>query len=458
MTPRILAACSPGEVRVAVAAGSLLLDYAIWRPGAPDGVGDLHRGRILSRIPAMAGAFVAIAGAEGFLPDSETTEPPTEGTILPVRVTRAAQGGKGPRLSARLTEPEKTLFSTSGPCPALLQRGPGGVEILAARFPDDLEAGLGLARVQLQSDAGAALETVARLRASPNPWRADPRIDLAEAEASLSLGDTARTIDAAARAKRKGELQGAPLLAARALYFQGVGLRSLGRLPEAQAAGQSASELFRESGDLASAAAALNVVGSVLVQKGDLAGARRTFEDTVAIGRAIGSEETRAGGLTNIGVTFSEGGDLAGARASYEEALAIYRRTGAKRRVGQVASNLARVAQRLGRRSEARALFEEAAATLRELGDRSSEAAVLANLAALFVEEGKLQEAADMASRALVLHRATGEASGVAEDRGLQGQVLALRGDLPAAQRELEAAASGADAVGEKLWAARQRI
>ena len=69
---RLLAACSPGEVRVAAVDQSGLLDYAIWRPGAPDGVGDLHRGRITARVPAMAGAFVRLEGsADGFLPDSE---------------------------------------------------------------------------------------------------------------------------------------------------------------------------------------------------------------------------------------------------------------------------------------------------------------------------------------------------------------------------------------------------
>lgn len=330
---------------------------------------------------------------------------------------------------------------------------------LWSHFPDDFEYGLGLARVQIQkSDADAALETVARLRSPPSSWRTDPRIDLAEAEAHLGLGNLEQAIEAAEQARRKGELQGAPLLAARALLFQGIGLRSLGRLSEARAAAERSNDLYHQSGDLGSAASALNVAGSVLAQQGDPEAARRTFEEVVAIGRTIGSEETRAGGLTNLGVLLSERGDLAEARDSYGEALAIYRRTGATRRVGQVASNLARVDQRLGRRTRARELFEEAAATLRQIGDRSSEAAVLANLAALSIEEGKLQEAEDVASRALELHRATGEASGEAEDRGLQGQVLALRGDLPAAQRELEAAASGLDEVGEKLWAARQRI
>jgi len=124
---RVLAACSPGEIRVAVADATQLLDYAIWRPGAPDGVGDVHRGRVLARVPAMAGAFVAIAGGEGFLPDSEGAAGRTAGEILAVRVTRAAQGGKGPRLSAARGEPD-------GPA-GLLRRGTGAVERLAALYP-----------------------------------------------------------------------------------------------------------------------------------------------------------------------------------------------------------------------------------------------------------------------------------------------------------------------------------
>jgi tetratricopeptide (TPR) repeat protein/tRNA A-37 threonylcarbamoyl transferase component Bud32 len=331
---------------------------------------------------------------------------------------------------------------------------------LGARFPDDLEYGLGLVRVQIQKgDAGLALDsTIERLRASLEPWRDDPRIDLAEAEAALTRGDATRAMEAARRAQRKGEAQGASLVVARALHFQGLALRGLARLTEARAVAERSNELFRGAGDLASSAAALITVGSVLVQQGDLAAARQTFDNVVAVGRAIGNEETRASGLANLGVTFSEGGDLAGAGQSYEEALAIFRRTGSRRRAAQIAVNLARVDQRLGQRSQARALFEETLATLRDLGDRSSEAAVLINLAAFSLEEGKLQEARDQAFRALALHRELGELSGIAEDRRVQGEVLALSGDLPAAQRELEAAATSLEALGEKLWAALYRI
>lgn len=130
----ILAACSPGEVRVAAVRKDRLIDYAIWRPGAPDGVGDLHRGRIIARVPAMAGAFVALADAEGFLPDSEGARDRTEGAVLAVRITRAAQGGKGPRLTANLRPDEQALVG-AGP-PALLARGPNALERFAALYPD----------------------------------------------------------------------------------------------------------------------------------------------------------------------------------------------------------------------------------------------------------------------------------------------------------------------------------
>jgi hypothetical protein len=99
----IRVAASPGEAHVAVTRGQDLIDYALWRPGAPDGVGDVVQGRVTAIVPAMAGAFVALPGAEGFLPDSEGARGLTAGTVLTVRITRAAQGGKGPRLTARVS-------------------------------------------------------------------------------------------------------------------------------------------------------------------------------------------------------------------------------------------------------------------------------------------------------------------------------------------------------------------
>jgi Ribonuclease G/E len=133
--PRILAAASPGEVRVALVCGTTLTEFWVERPHAPDGVGDLHRARVLARTPAMAGAFLALGGGEtGFLPDDQAPEAggTPEGLVLPVRVFRAAQGGKGPRVTARLTPRERALAAAAPEAaPRLLARGPGPVLRLA---------------------------------------------------------------------------------------------------------------------------------------------------------------------------------------------------------------------------------------------------------------------------------------------------------------------------------------
>jgi Ribonuclease G/E len=135
---KILAAVAPGEVRVAAVDGASLVDYALWRPGSPDGVGDLYRGRVRACMPALGGAFVALGGVDGFLPDSEGAAAVSEGMVLGVRVSRAAQGGKGPRLTAHLDDDERAATAAGGPKgnQGLLRRGPGAVERLAALYPD----------------------------------------------------------------------------------------------------------------------------------------------------------------------------------------------------------------------------------------------------------------------------------------------------------------------------------
>ena len=194
----IRVSCSPGERRVAVTLNGRLIDYALDRPGAPDGVGDVHVGRVTARRPAMAGAFVALdGGADGFLPDSAGAV--TEGEWVRVRVTRGAQGGKGVRLSR---EPGLA----DGPL-RRLARGPDAVARMAAIHDgaievDDTAAFAELRselhswgdRLRLVSDAfddateaavealaqpGAALPGGARMTVSPTPALVAIDVDLA---------------------------------------------------------------------------------------------------------------------------------------------------------------------------------------------------------------------------------------------------------------------------------------
>ena len=140
----ILAEASPGEVRTALLLSGRLTEAWVERPARPDGVGDLHRGRVVAISAAMSGAFVALTGNDtGFLPESAASAPRQpirkavqEGQILGLRVMRAAQGGKGPRLSALLTDAEAALLAAAPPgAPRLVARGPCAVQRLAARYP-----------------------------------------------------------------------------------------------------------------------------------------------------------------------------------------------------------------------------------------------------------------------------------------------------------------------------------
>ena len=60
--------------------------------------------------------------------DVSAAPPQPSGTVLTVRVTRSPQGGKGPRLTARMAQ-------ETGP-PGLVARGPGPLLELAGRYPE----------------------------------------------------------------------------------------------------------------------------------------------------------------------------------------------------------------------------------------------------------------------------------------------------------------------------------
>lgn len=243
---RILAAASPGEVRIAAWGAAGLVDAAIWRPGSPDGVGDLHRGRVGKVVPAMAGAFVILAEGEGFLPDSDGAKGLGEGDVIAVRVTRAAQGGKGARLARAADDPG------AGP-PAMLARGPSPLHELAARH--------GGAEIVVDDAAlAAALRPAfgARVRIAP-AW------DEAVAQAFDALAGTEAALPGGARL----HVHATPALTALDL--------DLGAATAARA-GKAAAQLAANRALLPALAAQIrlrNLSGAILLDLGGMAAKRR---------------------------------------------------------------------------------------------------------------------------------------------------------------------------------------
>ncbi len=124
----ILASQRAGVVRLALVEDGVLNFYMLWRPDAPDGVGDRYTGRITALVPALGGAFVELGGMVGFLPDSAGGRGGAEGDLVDVVITRAAQGGKGPRLA-------RSGDAADGK-PGLRARGAGPIGEFRALRPD----------------------------------------------------------------------------------------------------------------------------------------------------------------------------------------------------------------------------------------------------------------------------------------------------------------------------------
>ena len=225
---RILVASSPGERRIAVVSDGVLQDYALWRPGQLDGIGDVYRARVAAHVPHMAGAFLNLPDGDGFLPDSEGAAGAVEGALLAVRVVRAGQGGKGKRLARADAPPGEQ---------GLVARGPSPLDDLRAAYPaaewvtDDAGLLLPGARIVASAfDAGVAEQVAALaeaevalpggMRASIHPTPALVAIDLDTAGATAGRGGKAsaqmaanlRALPALARQIRLRNLSGAILI------------------------------------------------------------------------------------------------------------------------------------------------------------------------------------------------------------------------------------------------------
>ncbi len=130
MSTKILASTQGDYIRLALTEDAKLVEYTLWNPDVPDGVGDLYTGRVAARATAMGGVFVDLgAGQTGFLPDSAGGKSWSDGDLIGVRVTRAAQGGKGPRLAG-----DRSI--TPGHKAGLVAIGPGPLVDFHTQYPE----------------------------------------------------------------------------------------------------------------------------------------------------------------------------------------------------------------------------------------------------------------------------------------------------------------------------------
>jgi DNA-binding winged helix-turn-helix (wHTH) protein/tetratricopeptide (TPR) repeat protein len=261
-------------------------------------------------------------------------------------------------------------------------------------FPDNLDYGLALTNSQLRSNRWKdALATIAALRALPTPLRDDPRIDLAENDATRSLGDMRRAEAALARAAEKAHAAGASLLLAKARREQAWLFENSGKQAEVEGAIGEAKQLYIAANDRLGVAATATLEAIALERQGDYLGARNKYEESLGIYRESGNKASLSSEYDNLGDVLFYLGDLAGAGKSFEAALATYVEIGDQNGVALAQIGLGDVLLALGKHNEAKAMYESSLEICRQLGSRGRQAAALEGVANAHRTEGDIEGA-----------------------------------------------------------------
>jgi tetratricopeptide (TPR) repeat protein/tRNA A-37 threonylcarbamoyl transferase component Bud32 len=312
-------------------------------------------------------------------------------------------------------------------------------------FPDNLEYGLRLTRSQIDGGrADAAFLTIEALRALPEPDRANPRIDLAEAAAALATSDFSRQRDAAARAGARAEALNAPLLVAEARLREAEALRRLGDAAGAATASEASRQLYVAAGDRVGEAGAMTVAAAALFDRGDLAASRLATDRALSRYREAGDRGGVARSLNSLAVVARNLGELGQARTLYEEALQVLAEVGDRRGTAYTRNNLAAASAEEGRLQAARGEVTDALTVFRQLNDPSGIADALLNLGTIEHQQGELAAARQHLEEALAKKRDLGQKTGEAAAMVALGSLAIDRGALAEAESSLEAATASA--------------
>ena len=318
-------------------------------------------------------------------------------------------------------------------------------------FPDNLDYGLQLAVAQTAASQGkAALATIAELRKLPAPARDDPRIDLAEATAAITLGDFNHSLEPARLAASKGEEEGARLLVARARLAEGSALQELGNLKGSAQAAEEAKQVFAAAGDQGGVASALIHLGSSRYRAGDTAGAKRAWEQSLSISRDIGYQQDIESSLNDLANVQWRAGDLAGAKKLFDQSLVVANKTGNARAAAQASVNLAGLLYDGGDFPAAQRAQERALETFRRIGDKSGTASTLSNLGMIVEARGDFAGARTDYEEALSAFTELGQKFGVASAENKLANLLYEQSHYPEAKAMYERALATFNEVGAK--------
>jgi tetratricopeptide (TPR) repeat protein len=220
----------------------------------------------------------------------------------------------------------------------------------------------------------------------------------------------------------------------------------------AYAAGRSHSEeslaLYRELGDPRGIAAALNNLGWLAHHQGDFQAAHAYHEGSLALRRALGDKRGIAFSLTNLAWTVHMQGDDRRAKALLEEGLSLFQEVGEKQLFAFAVTILAQVVQAENEYTPAAALLEESVTLFQEIGDRYGLALGRIVLGNGLRAQGEYERAGALYGESLAIQREIGDKWGVAaslyglgrvaQDQGDEARAKALYEESLGLRREIE--------------------
>lgn len=326
-------------------------------------------------------------------------------------------------------------------------------------FPDDPEYGLHLADAQVSAGKGQdALTTINGLRKIAAPLKDDPRIDLAEANAAISLSDYKRAEAAAERAILKAGQQGTEGLKAEAMLRQCWALRNLGDPEQAKAAGVQAGEILGRVSDLRGQARSLTCVADVFRDQGQLSSAYEMHQRALALARKIGAQKDIAGALINIGNVQADRQMLDDSTRQYQLALALATSIGDKPDVLLAQGNLGDNLLLQGDFAAARKSFENSVRTAQEIGDQAGIVDASINLGSLSYQQADLlnakksfQTSIDKANQLQLKSRLATALAGM-------GDVMFAQDDLQGASQSYQQSLTIRTELGEKGGVAQSQL
>lgn len=264
-------------------------------------------------------------------------------------------------------------------------------------------------------------------------WRAGFGVLLGEAADPSALAGTASIVD--------------PLDRARARWFLGYILSTVGDMPTGQRLTDQALEAFEELGDDWGVAAAHSDRVSQALAGGQVDVAREAAERSAALFTALGERWGQLKASFGLGVLAQLSGDNASAEAVHREGLRVAEELRSWPEVSYKLSWLGRVALTDGDYAKARDLHEQARRAAAEHGFSPGEAYAETGLALGARREGRLDAAEAHWDRLRSWHRRVGfEAGGtlalaelgfVAELRGDAARALALHSEGLALARQV---------------------